>query len=86
MKTARLIKELSGFTGTAKLYELSEPLDDATHVVVSAADVPYSGPETFIFPADAKGEVTGWGELDGSYRGGLSHDAALTKAGYAVIQ
>ena len=33
--------------------------------------------ETYIFPANAAGEVTDWGELPGSYRGGMSHEEAL---------
>lgn len=90
-KTARLIKNLEDFTGHAALYELSEPLasyDGEKHykyVVVSATNVMLSGPETYIFPADEKGEVTEWGELAGSYRGGLSHSEALEGVGYTLL-
>ena len=64
MKLATLVKDL----GTSqegeghKLYRLSEPLvshggERYEYVVVSAADVMYSGPETYIFGADENGEV-----------------------------
>ena len=82
MKKATLVKMLDGFQGDARLYVLDEPLDGNRHVVVSAAVVPYSGPETYIFAGTEDGEVGGWMELDGSYRGGLDHAEALRRAGY----
>jgi len=93
-KTATLVMDnLGKFQGEASLYRLSEPIaeyswDDEevpeTHeyVIVSAAVAMMSGPETYIFPADKDGSVLNWGELDGSYRGGLSHQKALRNAGY----
>lgn len=92
MKTARKIKDLAGFTGAAALYELSdfievEGTDEIfSHVVVSATVAPYTGPETYIFPANADGKVEDWGELPGSYRGGLDHEQALRNAGYEIEQ
>lgn len=89
-KTARKIRDLSGFTGQAALYELSEFIEIGgtdevfNHIVVSATIVPYSGPETYIFPANADGTVADWGELNGSFRGGLDHEQALKNAGYAI--
>lgn len=56
----------------------------AKHVLVSAVVAPFSGPETYIFPADESGKVVYWGELDGSYRGGMDHAQALTNAGYTI--
>jgi hypothetical protein len=48
-----------------------------THILVSTANVPFSGPETYIFVADANGML--WGrELDGSQRGHISHQEALS--------
>jgi hypothetical protein len=81
-KTATFVKDLTGFSGSAKLYRLDPPLDGERFVVVSATDVMRSGPETYIFPADAEGEVSSWGELAGSFRGGLDHAEALRGAGY----
>lgn len=100
MKTATLIREsLPGFQGDARLYRLDPPAewtrydDDGepvavptTHVVVSAADAMYSGPETYIFPADGQGKVTSWGEMDGSFRGAFDHARALQGLGYEVTQ
>lgn len=56
------------------------------YVWVSAANVMFSGPETYIFPCDADGEVTDWGELPGSYKGGLDHEEALAEAGYEIMK
>lgn len=47
------------------------------YIVSSAASVMFSGPETYIFPADEEGTIIDWGELQGSYRGGLDHDEAI---------
>lgn len=46
----------------------------------------FQGPETFLFPADGKGNITSWGELDGSFRGAIDHEQALRNAGYVVIK
>lgn len=86
---------LDGFTGDARLYKLEPPIEQkdwdgtlvATHefVVVSAVSVPFTGPETYIFPADAGGNVVDWGELDGSARGHMDHSLALSDAGYTAL-
>ena len=94
MKTAKFIKKLVTFTGDARLFELSEavsteayPESDATtrFVVVSAVSAPFSGPETYIFPANRDGKVLSWGEMTGSFRGGLDHVEALRGAGFEVV-
>ena len=45
-------------------------------VVVSAIRHDWAH-ETYIFPANAEGDITDWHELPGSYRGGMSHEEAL---------
>lgn len=95
MKTATYIKDLERFTGEAKLYELSEEIKlydwndklkgTTKFVVVSATNVLFSGFETYIFPANEDGNVTDWGELSGSYRGGLDHDVALNGLGFKPV-
>lgn len=66
-------------------YDLEKDVDHfAEYVMVSAVVAMFSGPETYIFPANEQGEVTCWGELGGSYRGGMSHAVALEGAGYAI--
>lgn len=93
-KQAILVKDnLPKFRGHAALYKMNPPLVETNYegvvtehafVVVSATDVMYSGPETYIFAADQDGHIEDGGELDGSYRGGLDHDLALANAGYEV--
>lgn len=88
MIQALYVKDLKGFTGKAKLYKLSERVSysggKTKYVVVSAVVAPFSGAETFIFPANEEGEVIDWNEMAGSYRGGLSHKKALVGAGYVI--
>jgi len=93
MKTATFIKKLDNFSGDARLYRLSEPVNywgddypfvNTNFVVVSAVVGPFSGAETFIFPSDEHGKVLDCRELDGSYWGGLDHEKALKNAGYSI--
>lgn len=66
------------------IYQLDPPLDGHEHVVVSAATVALCGPETYIFGSDENGKIEDYGELNGSFRGGLNHAKALANAGYEV--
>ena len=94
MKTATFIKKLKGWRGDARLYKLSEPMEygmigkDGDYktewVIVSAVIVPFSGAETYIFPSDEDGNAINYLEINGSYRGGLSHETALQNAGYII--
>lgn len=95
MKTAKLVRTLDGFSGDARLFELSDPVTFygrdtelgpaaiTSHVVVSATYV-MGVPETYIFPADQDGHVLFWGELEGSFRGDADHALALRQAGYEL--
>jgi hypothetical protein len=96
-KTAKLVKDVSeNFKGNAALYKLSTPAvykgydnedpQKFSYVVVSTSNVPFSGPETYIFPANESGDVVSWGELDGSMRGSYTHAEVLREAGYEVAQ
>lgn len=92
----RLKDRLPGFSGHAALYELNPPLVEERewdeeeprrehrYVVASATYVMFSGPETYLFPADEHGTVTSWSELPGSFKGDLDHAEALERAGYRV--
>lgn len=96
-KKAMFIEDIShNFNGDVGLYKLDPPYkykrdydDDGErtveYVAVSAVFAMFSGKETYIFPANEKGEITSWGELEGSYRGDLNHDRALRGLGYEVI-
>jgi hypothetical protein len=57
-------------------------VEDGSCIVVSAADVPGSGPEVYIFPSDREGHIIDWAELPGSITGSLCHDKALQSGGY----
>jgi len=88
---AYLLRERSNSTALQKTYRLHWPLiswdnDPAEYVVVSAASVMYSGPETYVFKSDAEGEVLNWGELGGSFQGDLDHERALAEAGYVEVE
>ena len=86
MHKATFIRAVEGFRGDARLYRLTPTLDGCKFVIVSATSLPFiGGCETFIFPASSEGEVTNWGELDGSYKGGMDHIEALKRAGYSVV-
>jgi hypothetical protein len=87
MKTARMLRKLD-WSSNVCAYALSEPHEGASLVIVSAVIVPFTGPETYIFPATAesleRNEPSSWIEMNGSYRGGLNHAEALRRAGYEV--
>ncbi len=83
MKKATLVKTLDGFRGDARLYRVDPPLEGNEFVVVSAVFA-YSGPETYIFPSDADGEIVSWSELEGSLYDCVDHIKALNSAGYLV--
>ncbi len=92
--TAKFIKKPNHFNGEAKMYELSEKVSYADgyqkkrktkYVVVSAIIAPFTGAETYIFPCDKNGVPYNFGELEGSYRGGLDHEEALRGLGVTEI-
>lgn len=99
MQTATFVKRLTGFNGDARLYRLSKPIEYqdwdsdkdeyvtkySEFVVVSAASVPFSGPETYVFPADAEGKITDWGEIGASQKGHVSHETVLQESGYETV-
>jgi len=100
-KIAIFIKDFTGsskFSGDAKLYRLSEKvgydwdwdteifLKHTEYVIVSALRVAFSGPETYIFPADHDGNVISWCELGGSFKGELNHERALHNIGFLIAK
>ena len=95
--TATHIRDITN-DGSIALYRLSPPIQvegfdnetgtyiEAQHeyVIVSAVDVSWSEPETYIFSADEDGEVANWVELPGSFQGEKNHEKALAGAGYVL--
>lgn len=99
VKRATFIKNMGAdsFQGDARLYKCDPPMQyehwssddeqqETDYVIVSAVSVMFSGPETYIFPCDKDGNVTTWGELEGSFRGAYDHSRALRGAGYEVAE
>ena len=84
MKATR-IKTVEAASADQALYHCEPDLDGHEFVVVSASIVPFSGPETYIFPADSAGRITDYGELEGSQRNCMSHTTVLEDIGYTVI-
>lgn len=84
MAIAKRIKKMDNFRGIAYLYELDKPHCGHNYIVVSTSDVPFSGIETYIFPATKTGDIVDWGELDGSIRGTSSHTQVLNSVGYDI--
>jgi len=83
MKQRTLIKDLpvSPSGAAQKLWRVTDG-DSAHYVVTSAVYAMFSGPETYVFPADDNGVITDWGELEGSFQGALDHERAI--AGYCA--
>lgn len=79
---AKRIKTLSDWHGFACIYEMVPPFKGCEFVVVSSAHVPFSGPETLMFPSDGE-IVTSFGEIAGE-RGVLSHQHVLESTGYKM--
>lgn len=97
--TAHFVKQCNGTgecngTCEGRVYRLDPPYEtrdwddnptgSTEFVWVSATIAMFSGPETYIFASDADGKVSNWGELPGSFQGGLDHEAALRGMGYEV--
>ncbi|QOI66975.1 hypothetical protein SEA_GARDENSTATE_63 [Microbacterium phage GardenState] len=78
----RVKSNLDAFRGEAHLYHVTDGTHEA-HVVVSGVFA-YSGPETYIFPADEEGNVLDWMELPGSFQGDIDHERALRDAGFTI--
>ena len=101
LNTAELIKDVSeDFRGDAKLYKLSSPVRyrdtsgetprkrQTKFVILSSVELAldHGGAETFIFPADAKGKIQSWQELEGSARFKVSHDVVLGLLGFNLVK
>ena len=83
-----------GVMGEATSYYLDPPLESVgwntdgpksyRYVWVSQA-APLGEWATYIFPANEAGELTDWGELDGSRKGNIDPDDLMRELGYRVI-
>lgn len=88
--TATFVRRERYHFTNAGIYRLSRTVDSPSgafmfrHVAASAVDVPFSGPETYLFAVHEDGTVISWMELPGSFRGGLDEERALRNAGWVV--
>ena len=80
----QIIVELPNPIGYDRDWDTGEITKETKYVLVSAVNVMFSGPETYIFPCDKEGNVLNWGELDGSMRRTLDHEKALRNMGYEL--
>lgn len=94
-KIARKIKKLDNFQGEAWLYKIDPPakeepvlcdeVSESEYIVSSAVSTMFGSSETFLFLCDKDGNVLNWGELEGSFCGGMDNDKAVRDAGYEII-
>ena len=82
---ATFVKQIPKGKGDMRLYHCDTGGCLPEYVIVSAVNAVFSGPETYIFEANDKGEVVDYGELEGSFRGELNHAKALANAGYSIV-
>ena len=88
VKRATKIGEVKGHP-TWVLYRMEPPLSGYSGegpyaYVVSSAAADFGEPETYLFGSDESGAILDWGELPGSMKGTLDHDAPIRNAGYQI--
>lgn len=79
---------LSDINSRQVTWKCDPPLEGHEYVVSShslAHVLHIVPPETYIFPADKDGNITSWGELEGSFKGDWDHVQALKNAGYETV-
>jgi hypothetical protein len=84
MKMSKFALKIKTMNSRQVLWRLDPPLDGHEYIITSASDVMFTGPETYIFPADKDGNITDWCELRGSYRGELNHKRCFANIGYCI--
>lgn len=80
-RTARKIKDVNSHQ---ILWEVLPRIDGHKYVITSVSNVQFTGPETYMFAADEKGNIINWGELPGSYRGELNHQKCFENLDYKI--
>jgi len=84
MKMSKFATKIKQLQNDKILWEVFPRIDGNKYVITSASDVGPSGPETYVFPSNEKGEIIDWGELPGSYRGDLAHEKCFKNIGYKI--
>jgi hypothetical protein len=89
---ATFVRSVEGFAGYAELFRLEKPKNNNyvwfRFIVVSTIKRAFDTgmPETYIFPANSRGEVLSWRELEGSFRGAMDISKALRDGGYEEVR
>jgi hypothetical protein len=84
MKMSKFANKIKTLSNNKILWEVFPRIDGHKYVITSSSDVLFSGPETYVFASNEKGEIIDWGELPGSYRGDLVHEKCFEQIGYKV--
>jgi len=84
MKRAMFMRRVKIGTGDALLYKLSDPINESTNVIVSAASSSIGGKRATIFPSDEEGNILSWKSL-AEAKDTLDHEVPLVNLGYEVM-
>lgn len=84
MNTNRTARKIKDVNDRQILWEVLPRIDGHKYVITSVSNVQFTGPETYMFAADEKGNIINWGELPGSYRGELNHQKCFENLDYKI--
>lgn len=84
MNTNRTARKIKNVNSHQILWEVLPRIEGYKFVITSTSKVQFTGPETYMFAADEKGNIIDWGELPGSYRGELNHEKCFEEIGYKI--
>jgi hypothetical protein len=88
-KIAMFVKNLKhaaggrDFKGDASLYRFCPTFKGNDFIVISAANVEFTGSEVMAFPADDLGSIISWQEIEG-IRDSLDHGELIERMGYST--
>lgn len=89
---ATFVRKADGFAEHAELFRLERPKTEKgvtfEFIVVSTLECAFDTglPEAYIFPADSRGTVLSWVELEGSFQGAMDISKALRDGGYEEVR
>jgi hypothetical protein len=84
MNTNRTARKIKNVNSHQILWEALPRIEGYKFVITSTSNVQFTGPETYMFAADEKGNIIDWCELPGSYRGELNHEKCFEEIGYKI--
>lgn len=84
MMTNRIARKIKDINPRQILWEVLPRIDGHKYVITSASNIEFTGPETYMFASDEKGNIVDWCELPGSYRGELDHKKCFEYINYKI--